>query len=83
MNAYAERLRATDIAEALGGKRASGGNFACRCPGPLHKQGDRNPSLSVKDGADGRLLFHCFSGCTYDEIVAALERRGLPVRSRR
>jgi hypothetical protein len=38
----------------------------------MHKHGDRNPSLSVKDGRDGKLLFYCFAGCSFDEIVSAL-----------
>jgi hypothetical protein len=76
MSAYSERLRirASDIAAALGGKRGGNGNYMCRCPGPLHKNGDRNPSLSVKDGRDGRLLLYCFAGCEYLEIRDALER---------
>jgi hypothetical protein len=43
----------------------------------LHRHGDRNPSLSVKDGRNGRALLHCFAGCAYDEIVTALRGRGL------
>jgi hypothetical protein len=74
MSAHAERLRirAADVAAALHGRRGSGGNYVCRCPGPLHKHGDRNPSLSVKDGRDGRVLFYCFAGCSFEEITAAL-----------
>jgi hypothetical protein len=67
-------MNASDVARALRGKRASGGNYMCRCPGPQHRNGDRNPSLSVKDGNNGRLLLYCFAGCAYDEIAAALER---------
>ena len=70
-----DRARAREIAFALNGKRAGDG-YMCRCPGPLHKHGDRNPSLSVKDGPS-RLLLYCFAGCTYGELVAALERKGL------
>ena len=53
------------------------GNYACHCPGPLHKNGDKNPSLSVKDGAGGKLLLCCHAGCEYRDIVVALERRGI------
>jgi hypothetical protein len=55
----------------------SSGNYACHCPGPLHKNGDKNPSLSVKNGADGKLLLCCHAGCEYRDIVVALERRGI------
>jgi hypothetical protein len=74
----ARRLFAVDVALALGCKRPpdAARNYLCRCPGPLHRNGDRTPSLSVKDGRSG-LLLHCFAGCAYDEIVTALEARGL------
>jgi hypothetical protein len=57
---------------------AEADGYMCRCPGPLHRNGDRNPSLSVKNGYNGRPLFHCFAGCAYDEIVTALRAKGLP-----
>jgi len=68
---------AREIAMALGGKRMSDGNYMCRCPCPLHKHGDRSPSLSLKDGRDGRVLFYCFAGGSFQEIAAALRARGL------
>lgn len=37
---------------------------------PAHD--DRNPSLSVGIGDQGQILLHCFSGCDFDAIVAAL-----------
>jgi hypothetical protein len=54
-----------------------GDNGEFRCPGSSHKRGDRTPSLSVKDGRNGRPVLFCFAGCSYDEIIAALEARGL------
>ena len=72
-----DRVTARDIAFVLNGKRMGDGNYMCRCPGPLHVHGDRNPSLSVKDGRNGRPLLYCFAGCSYDEIVTALHDRGL------
>lgn len=68
---------AAQIAAVLHGKRRADSNYLCRCPGPLHRNGDRNPSLSVKDGRNGRPLFHCFAGCDFRDIVAALERQGI------
>ena len=70
------RTTARDIAFALHGKR-NGDNWMCHCPGPLHKHGDRNPSLSVRDGRNGRPLLFCFAGCSHGELVVALERRGV------
>ena len=37
---------------------------------PAHD--DRNPSLSVSVGDDGRVLFNCFSGCSSDAVRSAL-----------
>jgi putative DNA primase/helicase len=76
---------AREIAVRLKGEtRPDGsGNYSCRCPGPLHRNGDANPSLSVKDGANDRPLLFCHAGCDYRDIVAALERKGiLPRRAR-
>jgi hypothetical protein len=69
-------ITAREIAAALGGRRMGDGNYVCRCPCPSHKNGDRNPSLSVKDGRN-RLLLYCFAGDAYDDIVKALEAQGL------
>ena len=65
-------MRAAEIAKALGGKR-SGRGFVARCP--AHR--DRNPSLSISDGADGKLLLHCHRGCSFDAVIDALRRRGV------
>ncbi|SFJ75251.1 DUF7146 domain-containing protein [Celeribacter neptunius] len=45
----------------------------CRCPA----HGDRNPSLSLKNGNDGRLLAHCHTGCSFTDILDALRGMGL------
>ncbi len=42
--------------------------WAARCP--AHE--DRDPSLSVGRGDTGKILLHCFAGCTEEAIVAAL-----------
>jgi hypothetical protein len=72
-------ISARDIASALGCKTPpdARGNYQCRCPGPLHRRGDRNPSLSVKDGRNGRPLLYCHVGCEFADIVAVLTQRGL------
>jgi hypothetical protein len=46
-------------------------------PCPAHD--DLKPSVSIKEGDDGRALVHCFAGCKITEIVAAigLEERDL------
>jgi hypothetical protein len=57
---------------ALRGKWSGGRGMAC-CPA----HDDRSPSLSLADGANGRLLLHCHSGCSFAEIQAALRESGL------
>lgn len=55
--------------EHLGGVRRSGISWmALRRP----HHDDKQASLSVKEGTDGRVLFHCFAGCgTADVVVSA------------
>jgi hypothetical protein len=48
-------------------KRVHNGYIA-RCP--AHE--DCNPSLSVTEGSDGRVLLKCFAGCSTEDIVKAL-----------
>ena len=57
---------------ALGGNWLGGKGMAC-CPA----HDDQTPSLSLADGADGRLLLHCHAGCAFTDILAALRGRGL------
>jgi CHC2 zinc finger len=62
-------VNVTDVLDQLDGVKRTRRGWSTRCP--AHR--DRSPSLSIAEGTDdGRLLFHCFSGCTYHEIVAAL-----------
>lgn len=51
--------------------RRSNGGFMARCP--AHE--DRSPSLSVCEGDNGRVVVHCFAGCTVDKVCAALGLR--------
>lgn len=38
---------------------------------PAHD--DKTPSFQIKELSDGKILFHCFAGCSVSEICAALE----------
>lgn len=57
--------RALDRLEEV--KQRSGYHVA-KCPA----HDDRNPSLSVREGDDGRVLLKCYAGCDVQEIVGAL-----------
>ena len=60
------------IARALGGRKAGGG-WTARCPA----HDDSNPSLSISDGGDGKVLVHCHAGCDQAHLIDALRSRGL------
>jgi hypothetical protein len=64
--AHGARAQAEALVDRLGipPGRARG---MVRCP--AHE--DRGPSLSWRLTPTGRLLVHCFAGCTWPEIVAA------------
>jgi putative DNA primase/helicase len=59
-----------EIAQRLGA-RPCGNGWITKCP--AHQ--DTNPSLSIREGEGGRLLLHCFTGCSFQAIRNAL---GLP-----
>ena len=65
---------AARIAAALAGKRvkAHAGDYLVPCPA----HNDTNPSLSIRDGERG-LVVYCFTGCNSRDVFAALRRRGL------
>ena len=48
-------------------QQANGG-WKAQCPAHL----DRTPSLSINEKG-GKLLIHCHAGCSYEEILAALD----------
>ena len=71
-------MNAARIGLALGGKKNGGGWLvSCPCPNHGNGRGDRNPSLSVSDGDDGRLLVRCFAGCTFEDVMDQFRHRGL------
>ena len=59
-------------------KTASTENGVTHCPSTSHGklQGDKNPSLSLSI-LDEKPVWHCFAGCTQEEVTNALRERGL------
>ena len=49
-------------------KARGDGKWMARCPA----HDDRTPSLSVSRGGDGRALLHCFAGCAFRDVLAAI-----------
>lgn len=56
------------ILDRLNKVRQHGNYWTAQCP--AHE--DRNPSLSVTEGSDGRVLLNCHAGCTTQSVVSAL-----------
>ncbi len=48
--------------------RPSGHGYVGCCPA----HDDRHPSLNIREADDGRILVHCFAGCSIEAICAAL-----------
>jgi Protein of unknown function (DUF3987) len=69
-----------EIARQLGGDKArrSGKGWSTICP--AHE--DRNPSLSVGDGDNGGIVVRCHAGCPQDDVIAALEAKGIRLNGR-
>ncbi len=56
------------VLERLGHCEWHKGYYMASCPA----HDDQKPSLSIKEGVDGKVLLHCFAGCEKPKIVAAL-----------
>jgi hypothetical protein len=69
-------MSAETIATALGGRKAGSGWMA-RCP----THDDREPSLSIRDADDGKVLVRCHAGCDQELVIATLRSRGLWMES--
>lgn len=55
------------FADMLHARSLGRGRYMANCP--AHE--DRSPSLSIREGKDGRVLVHCFAGCTFAAILAS------------
>jgi len=49
-------------------KPTAKGCFIARCP--AHE--DKSPSLTIRELDDGRVLLHCFGGCSVHEVLDAV-----------
>ena len=69
-------MNAEALTRALGG-RWNGSYGSAKCPA----HDDHDPSLSVSEGQDGKLLVHCFADCDQNTVWGALVDRGLVERA--
>jgi hypothetical protein len=49
-------------------RRTGAGRWIARCPA----HDDKSPSLSIRELDDGRVLLHCFGGCSVPDVMAAV-----------
>ena len=57
--------RVQRVLDELEKARPQGTDWKARCPA----HDDQNPSLSVAEGDDGRVLLHCHAGCATEDIL--------------
>jgi len=51
-------------------ERVKGRNGSWTASCPAHA--DRSPSLAIREKEDGRILLHCFGGCSTPEVLGAV-----------
>lgn len=56
------------VLSRLPNHKPSGNGFAACCPA----HDDHNPSLSITEANDGKVLLKCFAGCPAEQVVAAI-----------
>ena len=61
-------MTAAEFAQRLNAKPIGPGKWMAQCL--AHE--DRNPSLSISEGRDGRVLLHCHAGCTAEAILSSV-----------
>ena len=68
-------MQAEQIAKSLGNAKRANGQWVASCPVPSHGKGngDKNPSLSIHIGDDGKPLFHCHGGCSQEEVFNTIK----------
>jgi hypothetical protein len=72
LNGSGEHLSAQELASRLKGKR-EGKHYRACCPA----HDDADPSLTITEGEDGKILVHCKAGCTQEAVIGALRAKGL------
>lgn len=72
-------MQAEQIAKTLGNAKKANGQWVASCPVPSHGKGngDKNPSLSIHIGDDGKPLFHCHGGCSQEEVFSTIKALNL------
>lgn len=65
-----------DLASRLNNVQQHGSYYTASCPCTQnHSNGDKHQSLSFRQEQGGKILIHCLTGCSFEEICAALNAR--------
>lgn len=64
-------MTAAAVAGLLHARRTGAGRWQAKCP--AHQ--DRSPSLSIREGEDGKTLIRCWAGCSTEDVVKAVGLR--------
>jgi putative DNA primase/helicase len=62
------RISAAELADKLKAKPCGLNKWTAQCPA----HDDQTASLSISEGKNGKVLVHCFAGCDYKGIFAAI-----------
>jgi hypothetical protein len=62
-------MTAAEFADLLGARRVGSGRWMAKCPA----HSDREASLSIRAGRDGRVLVHCFAACRKEDVLKELK----------
>ncbi len=69
-----DHVSTREVISRTKGVKRSGKGWVALCPA----HDDRNPSLSISEGAEGRTLLNCQAGCSFEAVCAAM---GVDTRS--
>jgi putative DNA primase/helicase len=72
MVSSAAPLTAESLARLLHGRKVGSTWMGC-CP----SHDDRNPSLSIRQDDNGKVLLHCHAGCAQRDVIDSLKAHGL------
>ena len=61
-------MRFSDLLGRVDKVRGKNGRYTASCP--AHQ--DKSPSLALRELDDGRILIHCFGGCSTDAVLGAI-----------
>jgi hypothetical protein len=64
-------LQTADVLNLLDDVIKNGEGWICRCPAHFDLG---KPNLTVSDSG-GKALFHCFKGCSHDDVANQIKRR--------